>query len=118
MGRSNRFVDMNEVHVRTETACKEQSAICLRHMSGGLNICRRQPRPRFTEVEGKSNAEWRQYKEDQFRAMRDQIEDLTTQISNLCGYNGNGFRNPFMECRTHERQHLAQAHVNQRVSKF
>jgi hypothetical protein len=57
MGRSNHFADMNEVYVHTETAHKEQPAICLRHMSGGSNNCRCQPRPRFVEVEGKFIAE-------------------------------------------------------------
>jgi hypothetical protein len=60
-----------------ETARKEQPAIRLRHMSCGLNSCCRQPRPRFVEVESKFVAERWQYKEDQFLAMRDRIEDLT-----------------------------------------
>jgi hypothetical protein len=78
--------------VHTEIACKEQPAIRL-----WLNSCRRQPRPRFVEAEGKSNAEPWQYMEDQFWAMRDQIEDLTTQLSNLYRHNEDGSRNPFME---------------------
>jgi hypothetical protein len=44
--------------MRTGTACKEQLAIRLRHMNGGPNGCHCQPRPRFAEAEGKSNAEW------------------------------------------------------------
>jgi hypothetical protein len=47
-----------------------------------------------------------------------QLEDLTTQISNLCGHNDNGSRNLFAECRTQGRQHLAQAHANRWVSRF
>ena len=71
MGRSNHFVHMNEVYVHTKTAYKEQPAICLRHMSGGLDSFRHQPRPWLTEVEGKFITERWQYKEDQFRVMRD-----------------------------------------------
>ena len=59
MGRSNRFIDMNEKYVRTETARKEQLAIRLRHMSGGLNGCRHQPIPQFVEAKGKFIAETR-----------------------------------------------------------
>jgi hypothetical protein len=103
--------------VHTGTARKEQPAIRLRHMSGGSDSCRRQPRPRFAEAEGKFIAEHRQHKEDQFRAMRDQIEDLTTQLSNLRGHKGSGSRNSCIERRTQGRQHLAQAPTNQRVSR-
>jgi hypothetical protein len=70
------------------------------------------------KAEGKFIAERWQYKEDQFWAMRDQIEDLTTQLSNLCCHNEDGSRNPFKERRIQGRQHLAQAHANQRVSRF
>jgi hypothetical protein len=69
--------------MHTEAACKEQVAICLRHMSGGPNGCRRQPRVRYAEAEGKSTAEYWQHVEDRFKAMRDQIKDLITQISNV-----------------------------------
>jgi hypothetical protein len=107
MGRSNRLADINEVYVHTETTRKEQPTIRLWHTGGGPNGCRRQPRPQFTEVEGKSNAKWWQYMEDQFRAIRDQIEDHTTQIFNLCGHKRSGSRNLFIERRTHGRQHFA-----------
>jgi hypothetical protein len=50
--------------------------------------------------------------------MGDQIEDLTTQISNLRGHKRSGSRNPFTEHRTQGHQHLAQAHANQYVSRF
>jgi hypothetical protein len=50
--------------------------------------------------------------------MRNQIKDLTTQVSDWCRHNGNGFRNPFTECRTQRHQHLAQAHANQQVNRF
>ena len=50
--------------------------------------------------------------------MGDQIEDLATQLSNLCHHNEDGSRNLFTERRTHGHQHLAQAYINQRVSKF
>ena len=104
--------------MRTEIAHKEQLAICLWHMSGEPNNCCRQPIPRFVKAEGKSYAERWQHREDQFKAMRDQIEDLTTQISNLCGHKVIGSRNPIVECQTHGSQHLAQAHANWRVSRF
>jgi hypothetical protein len=97
MGRSNHFVDMDEVYVHTETAHKEQPAIRLRHMSGGSDSCHRQQRLRFTEAEGKFIVERWQHKEDQFWAMRDQIEDLTPQLSNLRGHKGSGSRNPCTE---------------------
>jgi hypothetical protein len=56
--------------------------------------------------------------EEQFTVLGDQIKALATQISNLYGYNGIGSRNLFIERRTQERQHLAQAHANRRVSRF
>jgi hypothetical protein len=104
--------------VNTETTRKEQPAIRLQHMSDGSDSCCRQPRPRFVETEGKFIVERWQYKEDQFWAMRDQIEDLTIQLSNLHGHKGSGSRNPCTERRTQGRQHLAQAPTNQRVSRF
>jgi hypothetical protein len=73
---------------------------------------------RFAEIEDKSIVERCQYKDDQFRVMKDQIVDLTTQISYLCGYKGNEFRNLFAKCQTHGCQHLAQAHANWWVSRF
>jgi hypothetical protein len=97
MGRSNRFADMDKVYMHTETTRKEQSVILLRHMSGGSDSCRRQPRPPFAEAEGKFIAKHWQYKEDQFWARRDQIEDLTTQLSNLHGHKRRGSRNPCIE---------------------
>jgi hypothetical protein len=118
MGRSNRFAEMDEVYVHMKIARKEQLAIRLRHMSGGSDNCRRQPRLRFAKAEGKLIAEHWQHKEDQFQAMRDQIEDLITQLSNLCGHKGSGSRNPCTERRTQRRQHLAQAPTNQRVGRF
>ena len=69
---------MNEVYVHTETARKEQLVICWWHMSGGLESFHCQLRLRFAKVEGKFIVECWQYNGDQFRAMRDQIEDLTT----------------------------------------
>ena len=50
--------------------------------------------------------------------MRDQIEDLTTQLSNLRGHKGSGSRNLSIERWTQGRQHLAQAPTNQRVNRF
>jgi hypothetical protein len=82
--------------MHTETAQKEQPAIRLWHMSGGPNSYHCQPRPRFAKAEGKFIVECWQYKV-QFRAIRDQIEDLTTQLSNLCRHNEDGSRNPFTE---------------------
>jgi hypothetical protein len=118
MGRSNRFANMNEMYVRMKIACKEQPAILLWHMSGGPNGCRRQPIPRFVEVEGKSIVEHWLYKEDQFKVMRDQIKDLTTQIFNLCGHKGSGSRNQFTESQMRKCQHLKQPHANRQVSRF
>jgi hypothetical protein len=118
MGRSNRFVDMNEVYAHTKTARKEQPAICLRHRGRGPNDCRHQPRPQFMVAEGKTKAETWQYKEDQFRALEDRREALPTQISNLYRHNGNGSRNPSAECRTHGSQHHAQAHATRWVDEF
>jgi hypothetical protein len=118
MGGSDHFANMNEVYVRIKITRKEQPAIRLQYINGGPNSCRCQSRLRFAEAEGKSNAKWWQYNEDQFKAMRDQIEDLTTRISNMCSHKGNGSRNLFVERRTHGRQHHAQAHANRPVSKF
>jgi hypothetical protein len=118
MGRSNRFAEMDEVYAHTEIASKKQPANRLRHMSGGLDSCRCQPRPRFAEAEGKFIAERWQHKEDQFRAIRGQIEDLTTQLSHLHGHKGSGSRNLCTERRTQGRQYLAQAPTNRRVSRF
>ena len=98
--------------MHTETACKEQPTIHLRHMSGGSDSCRRQSRPRFMEAEGKFIVERWLYKEDQFQAMSDQIEDLTTQLSNLRGHKGSESRNLCIEHQTQGRQHLAQAPTN------
>jgi hypothetical protein len=118
MGRSNRFADMNEVYAHTETTRKEQPGICLRHMGHGPNDCRRQPRPQFAVAEGKTKAETRQYKEDQFRELEDRREASPTQISNLYRHNGNGSRNHSAERRTHGSQHHAQAHATQWVDGF
>jgi hypothetical protein len=118
MGRSNHFADMYEVYAHTETARKEQPAIRLRHMGRGPNDCRRQPRPQFAVAEGKTKAETRQYKEDQFRALEDRCEASPTQISNLYGHNEYGSRNPSAERRTHGRQHHAQAHATRWVDGF
>ena len=111
MGRSNRFAYMNEVYAHTETTRKVQLEIRLRHMSSGPNSCCREPRPRLAEVEGKFNAELWQYKGDRFRALENQLETSPTRISNSCRYNENGSRNPSAECKTHGRQHHAQAHA-------
>jgi hypothetical protein len=118
MGRSNRFADIYEVYAHMETARKEQPAIRLRHMGCGPNDCRRQPRPQFAVVEGKTKAETRQYKEDQFRALEDRCEASPTQISNLYRHNEYGSRNPSAERRTHGRQHHAQAHATRWVDGF
>jgi hypothetical protein len=54
-------------------------------------------KPQFAVVEGKTKAETRQYKEDQFRALEDRCEALPTQISNLYRHNEYGSRNPSAE---------------------
>jgi hypothetical protein len=56
--------------------------------------------------------------EEQFTILEDQIKALTTQFSNMGGYNESGSKNQFTEHRTQGRQHLAQAHANQWVSRF
>jgi hypothetical protein len=84
----------------------------------GPNIRRRQPRPWYTGVEDKFIAEYRQHMKEQFTVLGDQIKALATQISNFCGHNEIGSRNPFTERRMQGRQHLAQAHANRRVSRF
>jgi hypothetical protein len=89
--------------VHMEAARKEQPAICLWHMGGGSNSCRRQPISRFAEAEGKFIAETRQHMEEQFAALEDQLETLLTQISNLSRHKRNGFRNPYVERRMHGR---------------
>jgi hypothetical protein len=55
--------------------------------------------------------------EDQFEAMRDQIEALT-RLSNMGGPNGSGSGNPFAECTIHRCQHYVQAHTNRWVNGF
>ena len=117
MGRSNHFAEMNKVYAYTETTRKEQLAIYLRHMGGGPNDCRRQPRPQFAVAEGKTKAETRQYKEDQFRALEDRREASPTQISNLYRHKENGSRNPSVERRMHGNQHHAQAHATRWVDR-
>jgi hypothetical protein len=112
MRKSDHLANMNEMYVCTETARKEQPTVYLWHMNGGPKDCRCQPKPRFAEAEGKSNIEWWQYKEDRLKPIRDQIEDLTTQVSDWGHHNGNGSRNLFIERRTQGCQPLAQAHAN------
>jgi hypothetical protein len=137
---------MNEVYMHTKTTRKEQSVICLQHMeekfSGltvrkkgcartqhgvptnqlanmdGPNVRRRQPRLWYIGAEEKFIVEYQQHMEEQFMVLGDQIKALATQISNLCGHNEIGFRNPFTERQTQGRQHLAQAHANRRVRRF
>jgi hypothetical protein len=145
MGRSDRLADMNEVYVHTKTARKEQLAIRLRHIEekfGGLtvrkkgrvctqhgvstdhlvdmdgpNIHCRQPRQWYTGAEDKLIVAYRRHME-QLTVLEDQIKALATQISNMCGHNENGSRNPFAKRGTHGRQHHAQAHAHRRVSRF
>jgi hypothetical protein len=62
--------------------------------------------------------EYRQYMEEPFTVLGDQIKALATQISNLSSHYEIGSRNPFIEHRTQGHQHLAQAHANRRVSRF
>jgi hypothetical protein len=131
MGKSNSLADMNEMYVHTKTTCKEQPAICLRHMEerfdgltvpkkgcvrtqhgipadhladmDGPNIRRRQPRPWYTGAKDKFIAEHRQHMEEQFTVLGEQIKAFTTQLCNMGGHNGNGSKNPFVERRMHER---------------
>jgi hypothetical protein len=55
---------------------------------------------------------------EQLTVLGDQIKALAIQISNMCGHNRSGSRNPFAERGTHGRQHYAQAHTHRRVSRF
>jgi hypothetical protein len=55
---------------------------------------------------------------EQFTVLGDQIKTLASQISNMCGHNESGSRNPFAERGTHGRQHHAQAHAHQQMNKF
>jgi hypothetical protein len=118
MGRSDCLADMNKVYVRIEATHKEHPVIHLKHIGGGPNGCRRQPRPRFGEVEGKFITDRWQHMEEQFAAMGDQIEAFTTRLSNMGGHNGNGFENPFVERRMHGCLYHEQAHANKRVNGF
>ena len=79
----------------------------------GLNIRRRQPRLWYMRAEDKFIAKHWQHMEEQFTAMGDQIDALTTQLSNMGGHNGNGSRDPSAERGTHKSQHHAQAYANQ-----
>jgi hypothetical protein len=88
---------MNEVYAHTKIARKEQLTICLRHMGGGPNDFRLQPRQQFVVAEGKSNAEPWQYSGDQFQALEDQLETSPTQIFDFCRPNGNESENPSAE---------------------
>ena len=100
MGRSDCFADMNEVNVRMETTRKEQLTT------------------------------WWQPMEEQFEAMRDHFEALSTRLSNMGGHNechhrppphvseekdehddGCKSRIPSAECRTQGCQPPAQAHA-------
>jgi hypothetical protein len=87
-------------------------------MGSGLNGCRRQPIPRFVKEEGKFIIEIRQYMDEQFAALEDQLETSLTQISNMGGHKGNGSRNPSAERRTQGCQYHAQAHTTRWVDGF
>jgi hypothetical protein len=146
MGRGNYLADMNEVYVHMKTTHKKQLAIRLWHMEekfggltvpkkgrartqhgvptdqladmDGLNVRRRQPRPRYAGAEDKRITETRLHMEKQFTVSGDQIKALTTQFSNMGGHNGDGSGDPFAERGTHRRQHHAQAHANQWGNRF
>jgi hypothetical protein len=83
----------------------------------GPNIRPRQPRPWYTGADDKLIAAYRRHMK-QLTVLGDQIKALVTQISNICGHNENGSRNPFAERGTHRRQHHAQAHAHRWVSRF
>ena len=137
MGRSVRLADMNEVYVYTKTARKDQLVIHLWHMEekfGGLtlpkkgractehgdgpNVCHHQPKPRYTGAKDKFIPETWWHMEEQFTVLRDQIKGLTTQFSNMGGYNKDGSRDPSVERKTYGHQHRAQAHANQWENRF
>ena len=104
--------------MHAEIARKDQPAIHLWHTGGGPNGCRRQPISLFAKAKGKFIAETRQHMEEQFVALEDQLETSPTQISNVCGHNENGSRNPSAKHRMHGRQHHAQAHATRWVDGF
>jgi hypothetical protein len=56
--------------------------------------------------------------EEQFIVLGDQIKALTTQFSNMGGYNGDISGDPSAEHGTHRRQHHMQAHANQQGNGF
>jgi hypothetical protein len=122
---------MKEVYLHTKIARKEQSVIRLRYKEekfggltmpkkgrartqhevptnqladmDGLTVRRCQPRPRYAGAKDKLIAETQRHMEEQFTILGDQIRALTTQFSNMGGYNENGSRNLFMERRTQAR---------------
>jgi hypothetical protein len=98
---------------------RTQHGVPTHHLSDmdGPNIHRRQPRPWYTGAEDKLIAAYRRHME-QLTVLGDQIKVLATQISNMCGHNENGPRNPFAEREMHECQHHAQVHAHRRVSRF
>jgi hypothetical protein len=87
-------------------------------MGSGPNGCHRQPIPRFSKKEGKFIAKTRQHMEEQFAALEDQLETLLTQIFNMGGHKGNGYRNPSAEHQTQGCQHHAHAHATRWVDGF
>jgi hypothetical protein len=123
MKRSNHLADMNKVYVYTKATRKEQPAIRLQHMEerfGGLtvqkkgrahtqngvpidhlanmdgpNVRHHQPRPRYEKVKDKFIVETRQHMKEKFVVIGDQIEALTTRLSNMGGHNWDGSKDPF-----------------------
>lgn len=106
-GKGNCYGSLHDVYEHEELVCGEQDATQWQHM------------------------------EEQYKAMRDQIEALTTQLSNTRGPNvrhhrpplhaseeededGYGYEseNPFVERCTHGRQPSMQAHANWWESEF
>ena len=84
----------------------------------GTNVRCRQPRPCYAGAKDKLIVETRQHMEEQFTVLGDQIRALTTQFSNMVGYNGDGSGDLYSELGTYEHQHHAQPHANQWGSGF
>jgi hypothetical protein len=55
---------------------------------------------------------------EQLKAMREQIEALATQLSNMGDHNGNGSGNPFAVHRTNGYKHHSQVQANRWVNEF
>ena len=135
MEKSDCLADINKVYMHTKATRKEQPTIRLWYINErfgsltvwkkehariqhgvptdhladmeGLNVRRRQPRPWYTGVKDTFISKTRQHMKEKFVVMGDQIEVLTTRLSNMGGHNWDGFGDPSTEHGMHECQHHA-----------